>query len=400
MSNHSNPLLSVIIPTRERAETLQYTLRTALDQTSKNFEVIVSDNFSQDNTAEVVRSLSDPRVRLINPGRRLSMCDNWDFALLHAAGEYIMFVGDDDAVIPGAIDKLEVSIRATHCLAYRWPRPVYIWPMDGKPARVVELPATTQASEINLENLARLVVSMGGWRYPLIPCMYHSAVAKRIPDSIREKTGRVFHSMAPDLFMSMAVPVFAKTAIDLGYSVSVVGHSEKSNGGTSDWRDRLVILDRFIREYGDYKIHPTLFPEIPAGVNLIPDSLLVAMDKFPDFYGGMKFNYDAMWALLFRPGSVMFAYGLRRLDIIRKRRQIRRYHPFDVSRFLLYSAFNQTLELRRRVRSRILRFRGLAKHPPDNIRDFVKSLPLASPRQNASGCTSTGRIRDAGNDVP
>ena len=375
MSNRGNPLLSVIIPTRERAETLQYTLRTALDQSSQNFEVIVSDNFSQDNTAEVVRSLSDPRIRLINPGRRLSMCDNWDFALLHAAGNYVMFIGDDDAVIPGALDKLEASIQTTHCLAYCWPRPTYVWPMDGKPARVSHLPPTTQASEINLENLARVVVSMAGWRWSLIPCMYHSAVAKRIPDSIREKTGRVFHSMAPDVFMSMAVPVFAKTAIDLGYCVSVTGQSQKSNSGIIGRPDRHEYFDQFIQEYGDYKIHPTLFPEMPMALKMTPDSVLVAMDKFPDFYGGMKFNYDAMWALLCRVNySDDLKYNLTRFDIIRKRQQIRRYHPFDVGHFLLYSAFHQAAAMRSRIRSRILRLRGLVKHPPDNIQDFAKVL--------------------------
>jgi glycosyltransferase involved in cell wall biosynthesis len=377
MSNHGNPLLSVIIPTRERAETLLYTLRTALDQTSENFEVIVSDNFSQDNTAEVVRSLSDPRIRLINPGRRLSMCDNWDFALLHAAGDYVMFIGDDDAVVPGGLDQLEASILATHCLVYRWPRPLYVWPMDGKPARVFPMPPTTQASEINLENLARLTLLTGGWKYTRIPCMYHSAVVKRIPNSIREKTGRVFHSMAPDVFMSMAMPVFAKTAMDLGYYVSVMGLSEKSNGGISVRPDRREHFDRFIQEYGDYKIHPTLFPGIPIGINVSPDSILVAMDKFPEFYGGMKFNYVAMWALLFRLDSITFGYNLRRLDIIRRRRQIRRYHPFDAGRFLLYSLLYDLLALRRRMRPRIRTFRGLTEHPPDNIRDFAKALSLA-----------------------
>ena len=374
MSDRDNLLLSVIIPTRERAETLPYTLRTALDQSSRNFEVIVSDNFSQDNTAEVVRSFSDPRLRLINPGRRVSMCDNWDFALLHAVGDYVLFIGDDDAIIPGALDKLEASILSTRHLAYRWPKPGYLWPMDGKPARVLELPSTTQASEVNLEDLARLVVSMAGWRYPHLPCMYHSAVARCIPDSIRARTGRVFHSACPDVFMSMAVPVFAKTAIDMGCYVSAVGLSQKSNSGRSDRPNRHTVIDRFVEEYPDYEIHPSLYPEIPVVLNLIYDSILVAMDKFPEFYGGMKFNYEAMWALLFRLDSVMYGYNLRRLHIIRKRRQIRRYHPFRVSRFLLYSAFFQSLELRRRMVSKILAFRRLANNPPDNIYDFVKML--------------------------
>jgi glycosyltransferase involved in cell wall biosynthesis len=376
MSTGGHPLLSVIIPTRERAETLQYTLRTALDQRSRNFEVIVSDNFSQDNTAQVVRGFSDARLRLINPGRRLSMSDHWDFALLHAAGDYVMFVGDDDGIIPGALDKLEATILRSHCLAYCWPRPAYVWPIDGKPARVEFLPPATKASEVNLENLARLAISMGGWRWYLIPCMYHSALARRIPDTIREKTGRVFHATGPDLFMSMAVPVFVKTAINLGYCISVAGRSEKSNSGIIGRPDRREYFDKFIQEYGDYKIHPTLFPEIPIGLNLTADTFLVAMDKFPEFYGGMKFNYDAMWAFLLRDNSSTFKYKLSRLDIIRKRRQIRRYHPFRVSRFLVYSAFFQSLELRRRMLSRIRTFRGLANHPPDNIYDFVKELSL------------------------
>jgi glycosyltransferase involved in cell wall biosynthesis len=378
MSKRDNPLLSVIIPTRERVETLPYTLRTALDQTSKNFEVIVSDNFGQDNTAEVVKSFSDPRMRLINPGRRLSMSDHWDFALLHAAGDYIMFIGDDDAVIPGAIARLEASILSTRSLVYCWPRPVYVWPIDGKPARVIFLPAVAQAAEINLENLARLAVSMGGWKWVRIPCMYHSAIAKCIPDSIREKTGRVFHSTSPDVFMSMAVPVFARTAIDVGYYVSVAGQSEKSNSSIYHKSTGHEPFDRFIQEYGDYRTHPTLFPEIPIGLNLVADSLLVAMDKFPEFYGGMKFNYDAMWAILFREKPVAFEPHLSRLGIIGKRRQIRRYHAFHVSRFLLYSAFHQSLALRRRIVSRICPIGRLANDPPDNIYDFVKTLSLAT----------------------
>jgi glycosyltransferase involved in cell wall biosynthesis len=313
------------------------------------------------------------------------MCDNWDFALLRAAGDYVMFIGDDDAVLPGAIDKLQASILGTRGLVYSWPKPIYVWPMDGEQAHVEDLNPTTQTSEINLENLARLVVSMGGWKWTQIPCMYHSAVAKRIPDSIREQTGRVFHSTAPDVFMSMAMPVFAKTAIDLGCCLSVAGRSQKSNSAVNSSPDRHEYFDKFIQEYGDYSIHPTLFPEIPIGLNLIPDSILVGMDRFPKFYGGMKFNYNAMWGLLFRYNSVAYKYKLSRSDIIRRRRQIQRYHAFDVSRFLLYSAFHQSLASRTRILSRILGFLGSADQPPDNIRDFVRVLSGRNRAQNGQG---------------
>jgi len=372
VSHSTHPLLSVVIPTRERAETLQYTLRTALDQESRRFEVIVSDNASQDNTAEVVNGVSDSRLRLINPGRRLSMSDHWDFALLHATGDYVLFIGDDDGVVPGALDKLQASILGSDSLVYFWPRPIYNWPVYGEPARTIFLPPTTRASEINLEHLARLAVSMGGWKYARIPSVYHSAVARRIPDAIREQTGRVFHSTQPDVFTAMAVPVFAKTAIDLGYYVTLLGQSQKSNGVAMGRGDRQGYFEKYLKEYVDYKLHPTLFSGIPIGLNLTPDSLLVAMDKFPNFYGGLKFNYDAMWAVLLRENSMAFKYKLTKWDVIRERHQIRRCHPFHVSRFLLYSALQQSLELRRRVRTRLSTSRKIARHPPDNIRGFAE----------------------------
>lgn len=368
----------MIIPTRERPETLQYALRTALNQCSHRLEVIVSDNFGQDNTATVVRSFQDPRLRLINPGRRLSMSDHWDYALLQAAGDYVLIMGDDDGIVPGALDKLEASILATRHLVYSWPRPIYNWPIDGEPARTVFVPSVGRASEINLINIARLAISMGGWKHARLPSMYHSAVAKRIPDAIREQTGRVFHSTQPDIFMAMAVPVFVQTSLELDYYVSVLGQSQRSFSGTRGRPSRTSVLQRFLEEYGAYKIHPTLFPGIPIALNLTPDSLLVAMDKFPKFYAGMKFNYDAMWAQIFRENAMAYHYPLTRLDVIRERHQIRRYHTFRLRRFLLHSAFQQSLELRRRVQARFSTSRGLARQPPDNICDFVERFVARS----------------------
>jgi|SRR5271157_2589309 len=371
MKGTTKPLISMVIPTRERAETLLFALKTVLNQSSRNFEVIVSDNFSQDGTRSVVQDFADARLRYLNTGRRLSMCDNWEFALGHAQGEYVIFIGDDDAVMPGALDRLEELIRISSSPVYCWPLHEYTWPIDGKRAEVMHLASTKPAREVNLEELAKFVVSTGGWKHYEIPCMYHSAVARYIPDSIRATTGRVFHSTNPDVFMSLAVPVFAKTAIDIGFAVTLTGRSAKSNGGVSSAKNGLENHARCIGEYGDYKIHPTLFPEVPVAANLIPDSVLVAMEKFPQFYGGMKFNYSAMWAYMCRMQPV-FKYDLRKWAIIRRRREICRYHPFSVSRFLPYLAIQEAAAFRRALLRKTVKRRF--DPCPDNISDFVKEL--------------------------
>ena len=80
-STHFN----VIVPTRERADVLLHCLRTIVAQDYERLKIIVSDNFSQDHTEEIVRSFRDERISYLNTGARLSMSHNWEFALGHAS---------------------------------------------------------------------------------------------------------------------------------------------------------------------------------------------------------------------------------------------------------------------------------------------------------------------------
>ena len=100
--------ISIIIPTRERAEFLRYSVRTALEIQDKNFEIIVCNNASRDNTEAVVKSLSDPRVHYVYTGSRISMRENFNFALKHSTGEYVIFLGDDDGIVPTSSNSLEL----------------------------------------------------------------------------------------------------------------------------------------------------------------------------------------------------------------------------------------------------------------------------------------------------
>lgn len=372
MNEDLKPLISVIIPTRERPETLPYAIQTALDQSTANFEVIVSDNFSQDNTGAVVRSLADSRVRYFNTGRRLPMSDNWEFALEQARGEYVIFIGDDDAVMPGGIDRLEAMIRVRPSLVYCWPTPIYSWPMDGYEPRVLFSPRIEETRAINLTRRARVAILSGGSLCNRLPGMYHSAVARSIADRIRETTGRVFHSAQPDVFTCMAVPAFCTTAVRMSFCVTMHGVSQKSNGGTQVSKENVRNIERFVREYGGYKLHLTLFPGQPLVPSLVADSVLVAMDMFPEFYHAMKFNYSAMWAYLCDSKQI-FASGTDTREAIRRRREIRRYHRFSASMFLLSLSLLRLLAWRGTLLSSPRRAPSVNR-VPDNISDLVKEF--------------------------
>jgi glycosyltransferase involved in cell wall biosynthesis len=113
---------TVVVPTRERCETLRATLRTCLDQSHPDLTVIVSDNASADDTRAVVASFDDPRLKYVNAGRRVSMARNWEFALdaVDDTENYVHYLGDDDGLLPDAIADVAALIGDTGARAVAW----------------------------------------------------------------------------------------------------------------------------------------------------------------------------------------------------------------------------------------------------------------------------------------
>jgi glycosyltransferase involved in cell wall biosynthesis len=106
--NTNSPAVSVIIPAYNYARFLPRAIKSVITQTLRDFEVIVVDDGSTDDTAAVARGyLSDPRVRYIyQENRGLSAARNTGISL--AKGKYIAFLDADDLWLP---EKLEKQLR-------------------------------------------------------------------------------------------------------------------------------------------------------------------------------------------------------------------------------------------------------------------------------------------------
>lgn len=99
------PRVSILVPTYNRANYLLETLASALAQTVREIAVIVVDDGSTDNTAELVRRLGDPRVEYIwQPNRGVSAALNT--AWRAARTEYVAMLGSDDVMLPRQIETL------------------------------------------------------------------------------------------------------------------------------------------------------------------------------------------------------------------------------------------------------------------------------------------------------
>ena len=103
-----SPTVSVVIPTYNRAHLLGRAIQSVLDQTYQDFELIVVDDGSTDNTEGIVNGFGDHRIRYIRHKENRGAAAARNTGIEAARGEYIAFQDSDDEWLP---DKLEKQIR-------------------------------------------------------------------------------------------------------------------------------------------------------------------------------------------------------------------------------------------------------------------------------------------------
>lgn len=108
---NGQPRVTIAIPTRNRAGWLREAVVSVLSQSYRDFELLISDNCSDDCTTEVVAEFADPRIRFFRQAVNLGMVGNWNFCLEHSRGELFLLLSDDDLLEPGAIEWLQSQLQ-------------------------------------------------------------------------------------------------------------------------------------------------------------------------------------------------------------------------------------------------------------------------------------------------
>ena len=108
-------LVSIVLPTYSRARLLPHAIRSVLRQSYENFELIVIDDNSQDNTAEVVRSFTDPRIRYFRNEQNLKLPRGLNKGFSLARGAYLTWTSDDNLYAPEAIERMAAVLKGWPC---------------------------------------------------------------------------------------------------------------------------------------------------------------------------------------------------------------------------------------------------------------------------------------------
>jgi len=98
--------VTIGIPTLDRSQLAVRAIQSALAQTYRDIEVLVSDDVSTDDTLLRIHEIQDSRLVVFEQEQRLGLVGNFDFCLRHASGEFFLLLGDDDVLLPKAIEQL------------------------------------------------------------------------------------------------------------------------------------------------------------------------------------------------------------------------------------------------------------------------------------------------------
>ena len=228
-------LISLVIPTRERASYLKYSIETCLQVEDDAVEIIVSDNSSRDDTRQVVASFDDPRLRYICTHGRVSMRQNFDFAMSETRGDYVIFIGDDDGIMPHQFPALRAILEARHPAALSWTPLKYEWPIDGYGShpgtiRFDRFKIFGQPVEVCCDELRKKVLAAQLDLINRMPGIYHGCVSRSLMQFIKDRTGNYFNGRIPDFYVAYTILFNRDSFLHAGHPFTIGGSSPASNG--------------------------------------------------------------------------------------------------------------------------------------------------------------------------
>jgi glycosyltransferase involved in cell wall biosynthesis len=109
-----DPYFSIITPTYNRAKFLTKTIQSVINQSFQNWEYIIIDDASTDNSSEIIKSFNDERIVYVKNDLNIERSASRNKAISLAKGKYICFLDSDDEYLSMHLDVLYKNISENH----------------------------------------------------------------------------------------------------------------------------------------------------------------------------------------------------------------------------------------------------------------------------------------------
>jgi glycosyltransferase involved in cell wall biosynthesis len=228
---------SVLLPTRNRLQYLKYAVESVRRQDYHDWEIIISDNCSEDDIHGFVSELGDDRIRYVKTSEFVPVTDNWNYALKHSDGDYVVMLGDDDGLLPGYFSTILKTLKDfpdpdfayVGALFFAYPG---VMPDDPNGFLRHDRNEVFNGHETAwLESDKARSVAQGylDFRMPVASNMQFSLISRRMIDRLTYD-GAFFHSPFPDFYATPLLFMVSNRILIIPQPLAIIGITPKSYG--------------------------------------------------------------------------------------------------------------------------------------------------------------------------
>jgi glycosyltransferase involved in cell wall biosynthesis len=274
------PLFSIVIPTYNRSDLVQGAVRSVLAQTFEDFEVVVSDNCSEDDTQQVIEGFQDRRVRYVRTPAHGVIADSWEFARSQAKGTLVMMLSDDDALVHDALERFaeEHQRRGADflfCNLAEYRDRSFVGPRRNT---VACRPFSGSTRQVSTEEFLGPLFAFRP-KFDMHPSAY--MFSARVAEHVVRRCGRFFRTNGVEYFAWPLAALFSSNIIYIDAPLVVLGRTFKSWGSTvvlsNPGKEQIAKMIADVSHDRDW-IPLTNFTLI----NLMAEGMLLAKRLFPD----------------------------------------------------------------------------------------------------------------------
>ncbi len=227
---------SILIPTKDRFDLLQYAVKSVLMQSYNNWELVISDNCSKFDIETWIKNINDKRIKYVKQIMPLSVTENWNAANEYAHGDYKIMLGDDDALLPNAL-----QILAKKIAHYNYPDLlvfcafIYLQPnvdpicTGGDLWESHPLAEYLEEQFLDIEERQKIVSDCCQFKRNFGYNMQHYCYSRKIESSVK-KYGNFYESPYPDYYTASIMIYIAERVLYIKDEITVIGVTPKSYG--------------------------------------------------------------------------------------------------------------------------------------------------------------------------
>lgn len=326
------PLLSIAIATKDREQYCIKTIQSILSFKDDRIQITVADNSNTTKVKEFVDALASPQVAYLYDNSPISSIDNFNRAMEMTTGEYICLLGDDDGILPEAMDYLEWaklnnidSFCCKDTIPYFWPgaHPSY----ESGGLFVSKFTEGKKKVDAKKELVKLLEAGIVNYMFFDLPKSYHGFVKRDIMLGIKERSGNFYGALSPDIFSVVAIALSCKNHYIIDKPLTIAGVCRTSTTAdqfkglhSGELKDMPHLRNRKVPYVWDKDI-----PEFYSVTTIWGDSGLNSIDamKMPEYRQYFNIYPLVAQALLMNRKQIL-NYMIEKCEKLRKEKKISR----------------------------------------------------------------------------